>query len=507
MRQSPGPDGDPSDSMTSTWRSLGRTLRRALRHAHVLALAAVASVPAAIYAPRLVPPVYVSQAALLHRELIQATSLLGKDAQVETVRQRGSRLKELLMSRTKLEAIVREFSLFPEVVEAGGMAEAVDELTRVVDCRVGDDTYTIKVSYRDAVTAQGVTRRLAESLIEEAAKYRREQAAATMQFLEAQSTRAETDLDGAEQRLASFIAQHPEFAQDVVVAGGAAHAGASVRAQERKAAATDPMIVSLERQRSRLARRIVALNRPNAPLAPPIAELDPITASTLTGAKSELDRAKQNHLSLSSRYTEAHPDVVEAGRRLALATTAYDAARADAQAVARLTHAPVDASPDPDPDVQRKRTEGELRAVQDGISRAQRKKSHGGPPRTTDPGGWLVDLETQWTTLNRAVSEVRERHQQLERRYFQAAILADVETSGEAAQMVVVDPAYVPERPVSRGPRRVAAVGAAIVLLLGIVVALLLGRADERLYDESDLERLPFGAAMIALPHPRRRRP
>jgi uncharacterized protein involved in exopolysaccharide biosynthesis len=484
-------DRDSRAPARSAWK---KTLRRARRYWPIVGGGALVAIFAAHFAPQIIHPIFVSQTVLLHRELVQSTTLLGRDAPVETQRQRGTRLRDILLARANLEPILRQHGLFPEVVLGRGVHEAIDELLKVADCRVADDTYTIKFSYRDPELALQVTKRLAESLVVESARYRLEQAQATREFLEAQRRRTERELEEKEQTLAQFLAAHPEFAQDVIGQGGQSQAGASIRAQQRKAAAIDPVIDALERQRLRLARRLQASAEPGAVLLP-ADELDPVANEALSRARGEFERATAALVEVRARFTDAHPDVAHAQRRLDTARSSYDAMR---RHVPTTRPSPV-APPRTSDDGKNELLAGELRALDDNLSRARQKKVRPGSSSS------VVDLETEWTTINRDVFEIRERYQQIQRRYFQAAIIANVEASGEAAQMVVVDPAFRPDRPLARGPRRVAAAAAALTLILFIAVALVLAQFDDRISDEDDVARLGLGKLCHGLPRRARR--
>ncbi|HZO16531.1 MAG TPA: hypothetical protein VFB62_24820, partial [Polyangiaceae bacterium] len=451
-------------------RRAGRLIRRSRRWwpLHLLALLVMAA--AAVAVPYLLPPVYTSSAVLVYRELIPSTTLFGEDAPIETARQRGARLREMLLARSNLEAIINEFGLYPEIVHKRGKAEAVDEFLKDADCRVGEDTFAIKFEYSDPDLVQKVTARLAQSLLEQSTQYRHDQAKSTTKFLEAQRAKTKRELAEKEQALARFLAEHPEFAQDMMMAGGTSPAGASIRAQERKAQAVDPTIDALQRQRARLASRLDTIDNPSSgvtKMTPP-ADLDPQIATMLENAQRDYERAQEEASSARSRYTEVHPDVRHAEARLARATVALRAA----QKAALTSRAPARASAPPPKESDRSTLKDQLRGVENNLAAAARKKADAAPGKNEDVSNWIVELETEWASLNREVHDERERYQQIERSFFQATIIDHVEESGGAAQMTVVDPAYRPERPARRGSKRVgaAAAGAALAFFVALIL-------------------------------------
>src|SRR5690606_24020524 len=113
--------------------------------------------------------------------------------------------------------------------------------------------------------------------------------------------------------------------------GGVAPAGASIRAQERKAQTVNPAVQALERQRARVASRLASIDNEQSAIAmPQPVELDPEIARTLDAARRDYERARESLEDVTARFTSKHPDVRRAQARLATATAALDAARSAA---------------------------------------------------------------------------------------------------------------------------------------------------------------------------------
>jgi uncharacterized protein involved in exopolysaccharide biosynthesis len=259
-------------------------------------------------------------------------------------------------------------------------------------------------------------------------------------------------------------------------------------------AGVDPHVDALDRQRRRILARLAA-----AEGGPPVAEeapMDPAMAAALEAARRDLERASADLASAQARYTDAHPDVVAAKRRLDAAKAALEAAEQAAQ-----VSSPLGPIAGPPTAADKQKLEQQLAVLEDNLSKARKQKTEGDVDEgAKKSGNWIVDLETQWASLNRDVAEVRERYQQIQRRFFQASIIAKVEASGGAAQMVVIDAAYKPERPERRGSRRVGAAGAAVALFFGALLALALAYLDDRVYDDRDLALLDLGGLAHTVP-------
>ena len=77
-------------------------------------------------------------------------------------------------------------------------------------------------------------------------------------------------------------------------------------------------------------------------------------------------------------------------------------------------------------------------------------------------------------------------------------------SANSSSQMLVIDPAYLPQRPVPPGRKTIAAGFGALGLALGSLLALGLAALDDRIYDQRGASRV--GYVLCAVPRPRRRR-
>jgi hypothetical protein len=498
-------DASPTGNRSGDWLygafALGRRMVRFWPT--VLMVFVVGAAFSAAALPGFIKSIYRSESVLLFREGIQANNTRGDENNPS--RRLGPRLKDMLLARTRLEQIVDEFNLYPKTVARDGKIDAVEELRSHIDFKAREgDTFHITFDGESPQLAYAVTNRLAEGLMEENARIRVEQASATKDFLEVEKQRSDDELRGKEQQLAQFLALHPEFADESGGKGGPS-AGASVRAQEKKerdlkTASTAPnsntsVIFALERQAMRLRERIKNPSAPPPPISTPAAPIDPKLLSAKNEADSRLASAQKDLNDKSARFTDQHPDVAAARAKVSEAEARVQAAQAailQARTKSREDAPSTPGAPEAPADVdalkaQLTRVEHDIVALRNGLRRSEPVP---GDFAISDAANNIVALETTWSRLNRDVIEARERNNQLVDRLFKATIASSVESSGGAAQMVVVDPAFVPTKPFSFGKVRVIAGGMAVALLVGLLVSLLRAIFDQRLYDEVDVRRL-----------------
>jgi hypothetical protein len=377
------------------------------------------------------------------------------------------RLKELLMSRPKLERVIGEFNLYADVRQKLGMAEAVEELEKHVEYRApGGDTFSIAFVGASPVEAQRVTARLAALVIEQDSELRRNQARVTRDFLVTEKAKTEATLRSAERDLAAFMAEHPRFALDVTPLV----TGAAIRATTAPAVAATP---------GALTSRVFA---PAATV--PTAGTPPRPASPVAlGADSELARATaavaaaRAHLAEQlEHYTEAHPDVRAATSAVERAETRLSALASGSTGAPAPAAAPAPASSAPKAPVVRRVPRAPVRAPR--------------PAGDQAPSGDVVALETEWLKLTRAATQARQRLDQVEAAFFKADILASSQSGGGGMQMTVIDPAYLPARPLPPGRTLIVALFVAGSLLVGVFVAMLRAILDDRIFEARDARGL-----------------
>jgi uncharacterized protein involved in exopolysaccharide biosynthesis len=471
-----------------------KLIRRSLRHLWVVVPVVVVGAIATIAALRVRLPQFQSQAVLYYQEGLQWS---GGGSEGIGGRKLGGRLKELLLARARLQKLIDDLDLYPALVKQGKIGDAVEQMRGDVSFKQGEgDTFVISYTGARPDTVQQVTSKLTETLIEENTRLRAEQAEVAKGFLDAEKKRNEEDLHSREQELVRFLARHPEFAAEMT-APSAGVAGAAVRATKRAGAADAPaaagdVLTTLRREEDRLKHQIAN------PGDVRHGAQDPALVAAKNDAEARLASARRDLADKKARFTDQHPDVRAADAAVrsaeAAVTRATDALNGKAGGGGDV----VEIEP-------RAALEARLAQVQEEIRDAQRRPKPGdstaaAPAPATDAAQRIVATETEWSHLNRQVAEARERFQQLDSRQFVATMAASSLSSGQAAQFVIVDPAFLPSKPVGLSNTRMLAFGVAGAVGLGLVIALLLGALDDRILDARDVDALGMAPALIEVP-------
>lgn len=218
----------------------------------------------------------------------------------------------------KLEKLIDEFNLFPELREKNVSLDKMVLLTREnfsIDIisrsgTRGRETAAFSVSYKDssAETARVVTEELVSLYLEENKKSRTLAATDTRRFLEAEADRLEVELADIEGRISTFKENNRGVLPE--------HQAINIQAYERieqqigninnTLASLDEREVVLEASISS-ARRSLSTSR--ATVNPAVVETDPVL---------RLNSLRSQYASLQTRYSKSHPDLISLQREIKL---------------------------------------------------------------------------------------------------------------------------------------------------------------------------------------------
>jgi uncharacterized protein involved in exopolysaccharide biosynthesis len=436
--------------------------------------------------------IYKSETMMLYREGIRSSDVGGFEGGGDPARKLALKLKEMVLSRTRLQQIIDENKLYQEIVADRGYVDAVDEMRGHISFRVKDgDTFGLSFEGGDPARVQAITARLAVALIDENSKHRTEQAEATKEFLDSERKHAEEELREKESALANFLSKHPEFAREATPGSTTLH---TVPSKAPKGGGTDPTLLALEREAARLQERL------GMPVAkkPKDNASDPKLVAARTEAENDLHSAQRELADKLAQFTDQHPDVKAA--RTKVKTAEAKLKRAQDALVAADTQKP---PPEEEATIDRATLESQLAKVQEEISAYKKRKAaqhDSDAEENKSAPSWIVALETEWSQLSRDVQEARTRTTGLTEKQFKASISENATTQGRNALLEIVDPAYRPTHPSKPSRSMLLLIGLLLSIGLGLATALTLALLDDRLYDRIDVEKMDLLPLLSVVP-------
>jgi polysaccharide chain length determinant protein (PEP-CTERM system associated) len=368
--------------------------------------------------------------------------------------QRLNSITDLVLSSTRLQSIVNELHLYPDLRSRLSMEEIVEVMRKNVAVRVKPGSspelgsFTIEYEGAHAQEVAKVANQLAASFVDWNMKNREQQAESTTQFLASQLKNAKQDLEQQETKVSAFKMQHLGEMPEQQTANLQALSQLQLQFQANAEAMN-----RLEVERTLLTRGL----DPAMPAATPRSTTVPLTERARLEAETLL--LKQQVVDLERRYTAAHPEVRQATARLERLEAQLNALPADEpgrednhenSAVAvRLQLL----------DREAKRLTAEQARITSQMS-SYRGKLDAVPVR-----------EQQMAELARNYSVSKEHYQSLLDKTFSAGMTADLEHKQQGEHFTILEMAQVPGKPSQ--PRRMlllpGAFLAALALSLGLV--------------------------------------
>jgi protein tyrosine kinase modulator len=366
------------------------------------------------------------------------------------------------LSRSRLEALISQFNLYPEPRKRMFPEEVVERMRRDIALEVkGVDvrgqrhaTVAFTIGYIGLVpeTVAQVTNRLASLYIEENQKVRERQAAGTAEFLRVQLRDTKDRLDAQERRVSEFKVRHlGELPQQM-----------------------DANLSTLERLHMQLRLNADGQARQaerRASLAAQLAEAEASStnAGTIAGSGTPDSRVarreqlQQTLRELRNRYSDKYPDVIEVQADIATLTRELAEEKAKDQPKIETPASPQvvrlrEALSLVDSEINGLRSED--KHLKEMIAAYQRRVEQS--PRR----------EQEFKELARDYDTTREFYQTLLKKYEEASIAENMEQRQQGEQFRIIEPAIPPKRPTTSPLRLIllTIVGAA-GLAIGAVAA------------------------------------
>jgi protein tyrosine kinase modulator len=399
-------------------------------------------------------------------------------------------IRQEILSRTRLERIITEFDLYPELRRKALMDTVVARMREDIGLdvaaarsrRADPNSFSISYQSENPKTAMLVADRLASLFVQANIENRTVQADATTQFLQGQLEEARRKLQEHEATLESFRRANAGRLPSEVES----NLHVMARTQEQVQALN--VSISQDRDRQLVIERTIAdeMSFGAIPVAAaPAREGGPAVPQP---AAQELVTARANLAALELKLKPEHPDVRNLKKRIReLEQRASDEALA--QPVSEgATNVPVTAA-----DLARQKRIAALRSEHDSIdrriasNRQQAEKLQGVIAEYQAKVQAAPTLETQLTQLTRDYDTLRATYTSLLLKSQDARLSANMEESEVGEQFRIVDSARLPDAPTSPDRLTINAIGGLGGLFFGLALAALLEYRDRSLRTEDDV--------------------
>ncbi|HKS72409.1 MAG TPA: Wzz/FepE/Etk N-terminal domain-containing protein [Terriglobales bacterium] len=433
--------------------------------------------PLAYGIARILPARYKSQTLVL----VQPPTVSAKIVEpVDTVdlTQRLASLQQQILSRSRLEPIIRKLGLFPKEVDRISMDNLVARLQKEIevtpvqpmaDTAGGLPGFYVTVTMDDPHLAQSVCQSVTSMFIEESLKLQNQRSAQTTDFLSQQLLDAKTALDAQDAKLAAFKLRY---------------IGSLPDQEQTNLNLLNSLSTQLDAATQALARAEQDKTFAQSMLDQQIAAWQ---ASSQVGGdpdtlQQQLVALQAKLADLRSRYTDQYPDVVKAKADIAAITKrlADGAGTAPAPKAAKRSIEPA----------QITQLRAQVLAADQTV--AEKTKEQAQIKRDIAIYQSRVQaspvVEEQYKELTRGYQTALEAYNDLLKKRDASVMSQNLTQQQEGEQFYTLDPANLPDAPSFPNRRLFALGGLAGGLGLGLGLALLIEMQDTSMRTERDVE-------------------
>lgn len=458
--------------------ALGRDILARRKRVALVAFAAAAAALISLIVS--LPDLYRSTTTVLVEsqqisEALVQTSITGE------VATRLQRIRQEVMSRSRLATLITDLNLYPDLRSAGVPFDTlIDEMRRHIHldltgvdhmgARGATIAFAISYSGRDPETVAKVANVLASVYVDENTRMRTGQAARAAKFLEDQLAEVKTELDAQERRTTEYKLRHlGELPQQVE-----ANLGTLDRLNTQLRLNSESQIRAMDR-RDRLESQLADVRGPNG-------------GASASPRTSQLATLKQELGELRRQYRDTHPEVRRVQAGIAELEQEGDepaggpAAPPATDEKARLTAAIEEIN-------------AELAALK------SEEQSHRAAildyERRVDN---VPRRQEEFQTLSRDYATTKERHDTLLKRYEEAQLAASLERGRQVEQFRILDAALPSPRPAAPARLRLLVAGLVLALMFAAAAAVAVDKLDTSFHTVDDLRASVRGPAIFSIP-------
>ncbi len=419
-------------------------------------------------ATQVIPPTYRSSAQILIEPPKVADGLVQTITSL-TQAQRSDAVRKHIRARDRIERLVTDLELYPELSRRGEFALAVQKARNALVVRVGSDrAVRIEFTGADPEKVATAVNLVADEYVATNSALRDVESEGTIDFMQSQLEKSKSDLEAHEALITRFKAENlmrlPEQRES--------HSRA-LESLETKRASNDDAIASAE-------RRLILLRQ----------GIRPVQDQTVSPEAELLEQRRQDLRALRRDFTEQHPDVIRLKKEVA--------ALEEEVAGAPATPAPV---PDTTVDPLLAAELAQIEFVLEDL-RVERQQIQTDIFRYRSYLEQIPAVEQQLLILNREHDNLRGFFGQNLKRRTEIGVAEDLEKGDLRATMSVFERAVPAGAPYSPNKPFLMMAGLGLGGILGLGLALLREHASGSFEGPEELKRA-FPGVRVLNPIPR----
>ncbi|MVV48688.1 lipopolysaccharide biosynthesis protein [Pseudomonas sp. PB120] len=428
------------------------------------------------------PPTYESSGTILVEsqqispDLVAANNNTFADERIEVIRQR-------VMTREHLEAIINKYNLFASQSRQLSVTEKIDEMRNAITVSLvsaavkgrGEVTIAFRLGFehREPEVANKVANELVTLFLDENIKQRTERASETTEFLTQEADKLRVELEALENRLADFKQAHSNALPE--------HQELRMNMLSRAETELKEVDRDYKAAREELRFNELEVSAASAGVAKPGA------AGAAADKPQDLGSLKAEYARLLSLYTEAHPDVRAVKRKIAalesasgnagssVAPVSLDVAKAQARVGA--SQARINSLADQKREILSKIDAYEAQILE------------------------TPQVERGLVTLMRDHDNARKKYEEIRTKEMGAKISESLEQENKAERFVLLESPLMPEKPVRPNRKKVVAMGFVLAPVGAGALVMLLEMLSQRVRGVEALGSVVGRRVLASIPY------
>ena len=442
----------------------------------------------ALYLASVLPRIYRSSTLIIITPQRVPSSFVTSTVTMDLGERMRSIIQEIL-SRTRLEKIIKEFDLYPAATKESA-EEGIEHLRRKINVELRrNNVFELSFESENPQKTQQVTSRLASLFIEQNLQAREQQAEGTKSFINAEAERLRKELEEQEAVVNRYKAAHLFELPDQL--------DANLRTVEqfrRELDSSDQRVLALQERKGVLQKQTVESDIPKVDVVagsfvPPV---DGVTQSV------QMDMKKKELESLLQRYSSKHPDVIRLQREVQEVQVLHSEGSDKAPTKPAILTKPSNVSPlkqvlqkqvaDIDSEIQTLRSQGERIRGQIDVVRARIDNT---PVRA-------IEL----SKISRGYEITLRKYQDLLAKSLESELSENMEKKLKGEQFQILDSANFPLKPIRPRPKLIILLGILVGLASGVALALFWENLDTSFNRSEEINayvNIPLLATLPAL--------
>jgi len=427
------------------------------------------------------PKVYESTASIIYQQQKINPSKLSPDEE-KRIDEMVNTVTQQVTSRTSLEKIIQEFNLYPEMREKMPIEDVIGKMRtehiRISVQRTKGNVFTVSYQGADPRVVMRVTNALASKFIEENLRVREERATETTSYIQDELRMSKESLDKKDALMRDYKLKYynemPDQRQSNLERLNALH---------EQFQATQTNIHTLEQTRLLVSEQVASQRNRTSSAG---------SAAPAGAENNTLAAARLNLQGLLARYTPDHPAVKRAESQVKQLEQEQQNNPPPRRTTAVAASGKADTSSFA---VQLKEIELNLKTL--------REESDKILEQIKTYQGWIDATpirEAEWAALTRDYNELRKYYDALLAQSLTAAAAESIEMRQKGSQFKLVDPAYLPEKPMQSNFVKIIMIAIVLGMAGGMGVVLGIDIMDTSFKTVQELENYLHVPVTCALP-------